>query len=418
MARGRQDYFQRFIAVRYLTGQTTGRQGSRFVRFVIYAAIAGVAVGVASLLLAISITRGFSVEIENKIIDFGSHVQVESFLDAPLSESDSYVQRLMAMPDVVEVTPVVLELALLRTSTDIDGIALWGTPQGSRILLKYLVEGALLTDADSHGRPGIVISTSQSRLLNVSKGALVTCFSMRDGEETSLLTARPRVKQFVVTGMYDTGFSEVDDRFAFVDIEDARQLLGYRPDQTTRFDVLTSHIDNADSLVARIDEAIGFPTMSRTVFEVHRNIFAWVGLQESMIPLVIAIIIIVAAFNIVGTLLMLVLEKTGEIGILQSMGATRRTVRQAFVWLGFFIGAMGIAIGEALAFTMAFAQKRYGLIPLPRETYFMDTAPILLDGLDFVLVAVIALVLCLAAAYAPARVASRIDPVRTIRFTA
>jgi lipoprotein-releasing system permease protein len=413
-----QSYFQRFIAIRYLTGQTTGREGSRFVRFVIYAAIGGVAVGVATLLLAISITRGFSVEIEKKIVDFGSHVQVENFLDAPLDGTGKYVEELSAIPGVIDVAPVVQELALLRTSTDIDGIALWGTSEESRLLSQYLVQGSLSANDSLSSKPGIVVSRSQSRMLGVGLGDVVTCFSMREVDGGSLLTARPRVKQFSVSGIYDTGFSEVDDRYAFVNIVDARQLLGYRSDQSTRFDLRLADISMADSVVARIEDRIGFPTMSRTVFEVHRNIFAWVGLQESMIPLVIAIIVLVAAFNIVGTLLMLVLEKTGEIGILQSMGATRRTVRQAFVWLGLLIGVVGIGLGEGIAFVVAFVQQRYGVIPLPRETYFMDTAPVLLDGFDFVLVAAIALVLCVIAAYAPAQVASRIDPVRTIRFSA
>lgn len=418
MASKKQFYFQRFIALRYLTGKTTGREGSKFVRFVIYASVAGVALGVATLLLAISITRGFSVEIENKIIDFGSHVQVESFLDAPLGETEDYVARLQAIPDVVDVSPVVLEFALLRTSTDIDGIALWGTSHHSRLLSEYLVEGSLLPFDPEHAKPSIVISRSQSEKLGVGVGGVVTCFSMREGTGESILTVRPRVKQFSITGIYDTGFTEVDDRFAFVAIEDARALLGYRDDESTRFDVRLKDISAADSAVARIDAQIGFPTMSRTVFEVHRNIFAWVGLQESMIPLVLGVIIVVAAFNIVGTLLMLVLEKTGEIGILQSMGATRKSVRSAFIWLGLLIGGLGIALGEALAFLAAYVQKRWGVIPLPRETYFMDTAPILLDGLDFIVVAVIALALCVVAGYAPARVASRIDPVRTIRFSA
>ncbi|MGA7305896.1 MAG: FtsX-like permease family protein, partial [Rhodothermales bacterium] len=397
-----QSYFQRFIAIRYLTGQTTGREGSRFVRFVIYAAIGGVAVGVATLLLAISITRGFSVEIEKKIVDFGSHVQVENFLDAPLDGTGKYVEELSAIPGVIDVAPVVQELALLRTSTDIDGIALWGTSEESRLLSQYLVQGSLSANDSLSSKPGIVVSRSQSRMLGVGLGDVVTCFSMREVDGGSLLNARPRVKQFSVSGIYDTGFSEVDDRYAFVNIVDARQLLGYRADQSTRFDLRLADISMADSVVARIEDRIGFPTMSRTVFEVHRNIFAWVGLQESMIPLVIAIIVLVAAFNIVGTLLMLVLEKTGEIGILQSMGATRRTVRQAFIWLGLLIGVVGIGLGEGIAFVVAFVQQRYGVIPLPRETYFMDTAPVLLDGFDFVLVAAIALVLCVIAAYAPA----------------
>jgi lipoprotein-releasing system permease protein len=409
---------ERTLAARYFAGGQGRVAGSRFVRFVIVAATAGVAVGVAALLLALSITRGFSQEIERKILDFGAHVQVESFLDSPLEGSSQYAEALAGIEGVVTVEPSIIEFALIRTRTDIDGIALWGTPE-ARMLSGYMEEGRFTARDEQSGKPGIVISRAQADLLNVGLGGLVTCFSVRENrsiESSDILFGRPRVQQFTVTGIYDTGFAEVDDRFAFVDIATARRLLGYGPDQTTRFDVRVADIAMVDSVVSRIERTIGFPTLSRTVFEVHRNLFAWVGLQESIIPLIIMIIILVAAFNIVGTLLMLVLEKTGEIGTLRSMGATIGQIRGAFVWLGIWIGAVGIAVGEGIALLLAVAQDRYGIIPLPRETYYMDTAPVVLSVPDFVLVASVAMALCLLAAYVPAKVAAAVDPIKTIRF--
>ena len=127
--------------------------------------------------------------------------------------------------------------------------------------------------------------------------------------------------------------------------------------------------------------------------------------------------IIVAAFNIVGTLLMIILEKTREIGVMASMGASRQLLRRLFLWLGLFVGAVGTTLGLGIAYALALLQQRYAIIPLPEEAYYMDTAPIELNPLDFVLVGVISLTLCALAAYIPARFASRIEPLKVIRFS-
>ena len=139
-------------------------------------------------------------------------------------------------------------------------------------------------------------------------------------------------------------------------------------------------------------------------------------LRKSVVFRSTLVIVIVAAFNIIGTLLMIILEKTREMGVLQSMGTSRRLLRRLFLWLGILIGVVGTAIGEVAALLLAVIQKEFQVIPLPAEAYYMDTAPIELNPVDFVVVAVVALVLCALSAYVPARVASRIDPVRAIRF--
>ena len=415
--------FHRFVAFRYLLGAQGREEGRRFVRFITYVAIGGVAVGVAALLLALSIVRGFSQEIEAKIVGFGAHVQVESFQDAPLSDAERMQRDLAQRATVARVAPVVTEFALLRRSAvEIDGVALWGTDVLLPYLAEHLQDGTPSFAPDSARRSGLVIGAALARLLDVAVGDRVTVFSMRktagDGARSlSTLGLRPRVKQFHVAGIYETALANFDELYVFTDLDVARDLLQYGPDQVTRFDLTLHDVTQADAVALDVEETYGFPVMARTIYQAFRGLFAWVNLQEAIIPVVIGIMIIVAAFNTVGTLLMIVMEKTREIGVMASMGASRQILRRLFLWLGLFIGAVGTGIGLSLAFILAMLQQRYAIIPLPEEAYYMDTAPIALDPFDFVLVGAIALILCVLSAYIPARFASRIEPLKVIRFS-
>lgn len=413
--------FQRFVALRYLRGAQGREEGRRFLRFITYVAIGGVAVGVAALLLALSIVRGFSREIEAKIIGFGAHVQVESLQDAPLVDAASLRMSLERMEPVASVSPVLTEFVLLRrSSAEIDGVAIWGTEALPAYISDQIAAGTGTLAPDSTGLPGLVIGSALAKSLGVNLGDKLTAFSMRrlgDGDGGLQATgSRPRVKQFSVRGVYETDLANFDELYVFADIEIARDLLNYDPDQVSRFDVTLHDVEQAGKVAEEIEEELGFPILARSIKEVFRGLFAWVNLQESIIPLVIGVIIIVAAFNIVGTLLMIILEKTREIGVLASMGASGRSLRRLFLWLGLLIGAVGTSLGLVLALSLALLQQRYHIIPLPEEAYYMDAAPIALNPLDFVIVAILSLTLCALAAYIPARVASRIEPLRVIRF--
>lgn len=409
------------MAIRYLRSARGREEGRRFIRFITYVAVGGVALGTAALLLALSIVRGFSTEIEAKIVGFGAHVQVESFQDAPLDDADLLRTDLGGMEGVVHVSPVVQEFALLRRSAqEIDGVAIWGTPDVPQFIEQNLVAGTFNTAPETAGRPGIVIGSKLADNLGVEVGDKLTSFSMRadDASARDVLSgvASPRVKQFYVSGVYETSLANFDELYAYTSIEAARDLLGYAPDQVTRFDLTLDDVEKADDLALQIEENLGFPIMARSIYDVYSGLFAWVNLQEGIIPVVISVIVIVAAFNIIGTLLMLILEKTREIGVLESMGASRASLRKLFLWLGLLIGVAGTVIGEAVALVLAVIQQKYGVIPLPEEAYYMSTAPIELNGLDFVFVGVVAMILCTLAAYLPARVASRVEPIRAIHF--
>ncbi len=406
--------FELFVALRYLRGAQGREEGRRFLRFITYVAVGGVAVGVAALLLALSIAHGFSQAIEEKITGFGAHVQVENLRDAPLSDAAWMAAALTRLPGVVSVRPVVQEFVLLRSSARaIDGVALWGSPSLPEYLERHLIAGSATFTPDAAGRYGLVLGRALAEQLGVQVGDLVTLFSLR---QFSGLRPIPRLRQFYVAGLYETLLTDFDRLYVFTSIEAARLLLAYGTDEVTRFDLTLTDVRQARSIADAIETEFGLPVIARTIYEVFRNLFAWVHLQESIIPLVISIIVIVAAFNMLAVLLMVILEKSQEIGIMASMGASAIMLQRLFLCLGVLIGLSGTLLGEVLALSIAVLQQHFGLIPLPAEAYYMATAPVAPRAWDFLMVGVLTVLLCGLAAYIPARIAARIDPVRVIRF--
>src|SRR5690606_2988768 len=312
--------FQRFVALRYLRGAEGRDEGRRFLRFVTYVAVGGVAVGVAALLLSLMIVRGFSREIQDKIVAFGSHVRVENYVDRPLARADTLAPRLEALGGVTRVTPVVEDFALLRSKSGIDGGAVVGVPEGSqRMIAEQMEAGAFSFAPDSAGRAGIVVGQKLADVLGVEVGSQLTAFSMRE-YGGGVTMQRPRVRAFHVAGIYETGLSDFDAVYAYTDLASARALFEIADDAVSRFDLELADIEDADAVAEHITETFGVPVYARSIFRVQQNLFAWVNLQKSIIPVVIGVIVLVAAFNIIGTLLMVMLEKTGEIGIIRSMG--------------------------------------------------------------------------------------------------
>lgn len=411
--------YERFMAWRYFRGARGREEGRSFLRIITYLAVGGVAVGVAALVLALSIVRGFSQEIEQKIAGFGSHVQVQHLRNQPFGGADTLAADLARHEVVVEVKPVVQELVLLRSQTDIEGVSIWGTDAPYDYLRGSTVEGEFAFEPDSSGLPGLVLGRPLARVLSLQVGDVATAFSMRgaptDAESFQTMPT-PEFRTFHVAGIYETGLSQFDELYAFTGLETARELVGYGPTELSRLDLTLPRMDMARTVAPSLDESLPFPLTARSIYQVYQNLFAWIDLQQSVIPLVIAVIVLVAAFNTVGTLLIVILEKTREIGILTSLGLSARRVKRVFLWLGTLIGAVGVIIGEGLALLLGLLQDQYGLLPVPQEAYYVQTAPVALSAWDFLLVGGATLALCAVAAYIPARVASRLDPVRSIRL--
>ena len=409
--------FEHSIALRYLRGAQGKSEGRKFLRFVTTIAVTGVALGVCALIVALAIVRGFSSEIEDKIIGFGAQIQVENFRDAPLQKADTLRAMLQKYSGVSIVAPVIQEFVLLRgRGNRADGVSL----NGVEFIPDYLRKNMLTGTADLHDQrdndAAMVIGMSLSRKLRLDVGDRVHAFSLRGRRGNSISVRTPRLKQFRVVGIYETSLADFDETQVFALIEVSRDLLGYGSNQVTRFDLTLTSGTDPRVMADRIDHDLPFPVMARSIYDIFRSLFAWVNLQESIIPMVIGIIVLVAAFNIIGTLLMIILEKTPEIGVFASMGASRRMLRRIFLYLGLYIGMAGVIIGELVAVLFSWLQLRYSIIPLPKEAYYMSAAPIELSIVDFVAVAFITMLLCGLASYLPARFAAKIEPIRAIHL--
>ena len=409
--------FERTLAVRYLRG-ATGRGADRtFLRFVILAAIGGVAVGTGALLVATMIVRGFSREIEAKIVGFGQHVEIESLDGAPLAGADSLSRVLAALPHVASVSPAVLDFALLRApggEAAVDGAVLWGTTAERQAFVGARTRGRFSFAPDAEGRAGLVVGARLAERLGLDVGSRVTAFSAR-GLGTDA-RARPRVATFHVAGIFETGLGDFDDQFAFADRGRVAGLFGYPPDTATRIDLTLDDRALAAQTADLVNRDVGPPLFARSIEDVYRGLFAWVDLQQQIIPLLMSILTLVAAFNIVGVLLMIVLEKAREIGTVLAMGASRRAVRRLFLLLGLLVGGIGSGLGAALALAFGLLQARFRFVPLPADAYFLDAAPIEIRMVDVLVIVAASIALCTLAAYLPARAAARLDPVRTIRL--
>ena len=401
--------FQSYVAKRYLRGAEGKSEGRKFLKLVTYISIGGVALGVMTLILALAIVRGFSEEIQSKVIGFGAHVQVESIRDAPLEQGEVMRQQILAVEGVAEAARVIQEFILLRHSArQIEGVSIWGTEEVPGYIARAIIEGSANLDE------GVVVGATLARSLGLKVGDQVTAFSVNTAE-ISAGSSSPRLDQFKVAGIYETSLANFDELYVFAPYLETQDLLEYLPGEVSRIDVRLEEGQDFSSGADRIDAILDFPAIARPITDVYRSLFAWVNLQESIIPLVLSIIVFVAAINIIGTLLMIILEKSPEMGVMASFGASSKTRMNIFLYLGVYIGLAGVAIGEVLALGIALLQSQYGLIPLPADAYYMDTAPISLSGVDFALVAILTLILCAVSSWIPARYAARISPIRAIR---
>ena len=412
--------FERTLALRYLRGAEGRDERRGFLRFVVVAAIGGVAVGTGALLLALMIVRGFSREIEAKIVGFGQHVQVETYLGEPIQNVDSVAAAVAGLDHVERVAPAVVDFALLSSrgsgNESVEGVLLWGTEAEHQPFVAERTEaGAFDLTEDAEGRPGVVLGLRLAERLGLSVGDRITAYSTR-GLGAGRIQSRPRVRQYHVAGVFETGLGDFDERFAFVGIDAAAQLFAYPPGQVSRLDVTLDDRQHARAVSDAVTDKIGPPLFARPIEEVYRGLFAWVELQQSIVPLVISILVVVAAFNIVGALLMVVLEKAREIGTVLAMGASRASVRRLFLVFGLMVGVIGAAIGTGVALAFGALQARFAIIRLPQDAYYLDRAPVEMSGVDIVVTVIATIVICTLAAYLPARAAARVEPVRTIRF--
>ncbi len=402
--------YSTLIARRYLrSGRTSG-----FISFITAIAILGILLGTATLIITLSVLGGFEREITDKVIGFTTHIQVQGFHNQILRNYESHIQTLRdSIPLVRAIAPFAAREALIRSPEGVDGILLKGVDPRDDITTarRFIVEGRYDVDREKGSLPNIVIGRKLAAKLDLHVGEKAAGFAMG----RSLEQGNMRVMQFRVVGIYESGMAEYDDIYAFTSLADA-QTLFQLGDAVTGYEILVSNIDSVSAIADRIQDILPYPHYARTMYQSYRNLFSWIQLQKEPVPIILGLVIIVATVNIIGTLLMMVLDKTRDIGILMSMGATRRSIARIFLRQGLTIAVIGTLLGNGLALVICVIQSVYKPMSLPSDIYFMTSVPILIRPEYFLVVSTISIMLCWLCSFIPARLASRMTPVKAIRF--
>jgi lipoprotein-releasing system permease protein len=403
-------HYASFIARRYLRS----RHHNGFISFISAIAILGVTLGTAALIIALSVLGGFEKEITEKVVGFSAHIQVQGFRNQTLPNGPGVPMQIEdSIAEVRAVAPYVSREALIRSRESVDGIFLTGFDPARDISTvgRYIVAGRYEIDHEPGASPRIVIGRKLASKLSLNVGDRVTVFGIGGGGDPGSVRAR----QFRVSGIYESGMAEYDDIYTFTSLQDA-QIVFQMGTAISGYDVMLSAVDSAEAVAGRIQEMLGYPHYARTVFQNYRNLFTWIDLQKKPVPIILGLIIIVATVNIIGTLLMMVLEKTREIGALMAMGATRWGVTRVFLRQGLTIALVGTLGGNIVAFTLCYLQQEFRILSLPSDIYFMSSVPVLMRPEYFLIVSAVTMVLCLLSSLVPARLASRLHPVTALRF--
>lgn len=406
--------FEIFVGLRYL--KTKKRYG--IVSLHTFISIAGVVIGVATSIITLSVMTGFQGYFRDKILSAIPHIVVMEFSGEGVRDQKSLEERIRAVPHVIATTPFIISQAMLTYKDRVQGVVVRGIDPLSEgnvtDLAKNMVEGSL---ASLEGRgselPGIVIGEDLARKFGVLIGDIVTIMNPI-GEETPLGMI-PKMRKFEVVGTFDAGMYDYNTGFAYISLQDAQKFFNM-PGRISGVQVKVDDVYKAEKIAAEIQSIVGFPYYTRNWIEMNRTFFSALKLEKIGMSLILVVIIIVASFNIVGTLTMIVLEKSREIAILKSMGAAERSIMKIFMFGGLIIGAIGTAVGAAIGYGAVALITKTGVITLPSDVYQVSRLPLSITGLDVLFISLTALAISFLATLYPSWQAARQDPVEVLRY--
>ncbi len=408
------------IAWRYLRS----RRGSRLLSFITVIAIGGIVVGVSALIVIMGVMNGLQTDLRDKILVGSPDIRVLTFGDELRINAWRDVQaKILKRPGVVAAAPFVLTQALMRSGTStyvepvsIAGLQPAGTPgaEVTSIRAHATVGDFRFATADGK-RHGAVLGKLLAERMNASVGMKLTLMSAA-GAQMNAATGfvMPSISEVEVTGIFETGMFEYDDKYVYVDLAQAQQMAGL-DSAVTGIEVRTPNRDAAPAVAHDISDALGFPYHTMDWHEQNNALFRALKLEKLGMGLILLLIIMVAAFNIVSTLTMVVRDKTREIGILKAMGLPSASVRRIFLVQGLVIGVVGTLAGLAIGVTAGVALDQYHLIKLDPQIYFIDHLPVRMQLLDVALIAVLGVVVAAVATLYPAAQASMLYPIEAIR---
>jgi lipoprotein-releasing system permease protein len=383
----------------------------------------GVAIGLAVMIITVSVILGFKHTIRDKVVGFGSHIQVTNFVTqqtavpAPIAINDTLIRKLKKIPNVRHVECYTMTQGILKTDSDFLGVAFKGVGEDYDLsfIRQNLQEGTLPTFSSKTSSNKLVISRKMADKLQLHVGDKVYAYFIAYDDV--------RARRFTVSGIYQSHMKQFDDVLCLTDLRTTTKLNDWEPDQCSGAEILVKDFDLINEtnmqvidLIKNHTDRYGETLISQTIFETYPQVFSWLSLLDVNVWIILALMICVAGFTMISGLLIIILERTQMIGILKALGARNSTVRHTFLWFAAFIISQGLLIGDVIGIGLVVLQQHTGFIHLDPASYYVDTAPMELNIPIIIILNVVTLLISIFVLIAPSYLVSHIQPVKAMQF--
>jgi len=390
----------------------TGQSSSAIVRI----AVAGIAIGMAVMILSVSIVRGFQTEIQQKVIGFGSHLQISLYNPQntlgvkPMLLEQDFIEPVLAETGVKSIQPYAYKSGIITENGEIQGVMAKGVNQDFdwSFFKQNLLEGSVWHWNNDKANDSIVLSKSVIDKLNLSLGDKITIVFIQDQKE--------RIRRFTIGGIYETGMEQFDGSIFLCDIRHVQKLNNWNKDQVAGFEVILESFDDLDRLDYIINNNISYEFNTLKITDQFIEIFGWLELQDINVFIILTLMVLVSGINMISALLVLILERTNMIGLLKAMGALNASISRIFLYNATYLVFLGLFWGNLLGIGLGLLQQKFQLIKLDKTSYYIDHVPVLFDPATIITINIGSLIACFVMLLIPSLIVSRIDPVKTIRF--
>ena len=398
------------------------KEGRSFSRSIVGIALFGIALSLAVMIVAVAIVTGFKKEISNKVTGFGAHIQILnmdsnlSYETAPVPGDLLSVSRVKEVKGVRNVQPFAIKAGIIKTGDEIHGAVLKGV-DGSydwSFIERHLAEGEVFQVNDTVRSNQVVLSGSVANLLKLGVGDRFTMYFIQDP---------PRARTFTISGIYNTSLEQFDMLYIYADIKQVQRLNDWRNGEVSGYEVLIHKMDDLPYLKEMVMEEVAFEFLEdesrlkvETIEARNSQIFDWLKLQDMNVVVLVILMVLVAGFNMISGLLILILERTNMIGILKALGTTNVSIRKIFIYQSGYLTLVGLVWGNLFGLAICLAQKYLNLMPLDPGSYYLDTVPINLNLLHILLLNLGTMLITYVFLLVPSMIIARISPDKSIRF--
>ena len=408
-----------FIARRLFSHSGDARKVSRPAVII---ATAGVAVGVAVMIVSVCVVLGFKGEIQQKVLGFGSHIQVLNYesvaqgMSSPIVIDNEIETHLMDIPGVRRVQRFCIKPGMLKTTQSFRGVTFRGIGPDYDVtfLQAHLVDGRLPVFSDTISTGDLLISQRLAQQLMLKCGDSIYAYFFEQNV---------RARRFTVCGIFSTNLTDFDNAIVYADLFTVKALLKWDPDQYSGAEIVIDDFSKLDEVSARVSseinhtqDAYGAYYTSPTIRELYPQIFSWLDLLDMDVLVILILMISLSGFTMISGLLIIILERTNFIGVMKALGASNGSIRHLFLYFAAFIILRGLILGNFIAFVLILAQQHFGLIHLNPEIYYVNTVPLQLNVSYIIIINLVTLFISLLSLILPSYIVSNIHPARSIRF--